>query len=71
MSSNKPGKSDAKSTGGRCPICEDPAAPAYAPFCSKRCGDVDLHRWLSGSYAIPAAEDESDGVREERDGPTH
>jgi endogenous inhibitor of DNA gyrase (YacG/DUF329 family) len=42
----------------RCPICERPteaaAAPArYAPFCSKRCADVDLQRWFAGAYAVP------------------
>ena len=39
-----------------CPICNKaaPAAP-YAPFCSKRCADVDLQRWFSGAYAVPAA----------------
>ena len=42
-----------------CPICGRPSAHRWHPFCSKRCADVDLHRWLSGSYAIPAAEDES------------
>ena len=36
-----------------CPICRKPAATAYAPFCSKRCADVDLHRWLGGVYAVP------------------
>jgi endogenous inhibitor of DNA gyrase (YacG/DUF329 family) len=39
-----------------CPICGKPAAPEHRPFCSRRCADVDLHRWLSGVYAIPAAE---------------
>lgn len=40
-----------------CPICRrQPADPAYKPFCSKRCADVDLQRWFSGSYAIPAEE---------------
>lgn len=37
-----------------CPICGAKMAPAYRPFCSARCRDVDLHRWLSGGYAIPA-----------------
>ena len=36
-----------------CPICRKPADPAYRPFCSRRCADVDLGRWLKGSYAIP------------------
>ena len=37
----------------RCPICGEPASSADRPFCSPRCRDVDLHRWLAGSYAIP------------------
>ena len=41
-----------------CPICAKPAAAAYRPFCSKRCADVDLQRWLSGSYVIPGAPEE-------------
>lgn len=43
-----------------CPICGKPAAPAYKPFCSKRCADVDLQRWLSGAYVIPG-EPEGEG----------
>ena len=39
--------------GPRCPICARPAVPTHRPFCSRRCGDVDLGRWLSGRYAIP------------------
>ncbi|MDQ6869780.1 MAG: DNA gyrase inhibitor YacG [Pseudomonadota bacterium] len=48
-----------------CPICGKPAVFATRPFCSKRCADVDLHRWLGGVYAIPAAPEsdaESDGA---------
>jgi len=48
--------------GGRpCPICARPATTAYRPFCSKRCADVDLARWLGGRYAIPAAEEDEGG----------
>ncbi len=43
-----------------CPICRRPVVAAYRPFCSKRCADVDLHRWLSGGYAIPAVEADDD-----------
>ena len=39
-----------------CPICEKLSDPVYKPFCSKRCGDVDLGRWLKGHYAIPTNE---------------
>ncbi|MEL7041982.1 MAG: DNA gyrase inhibitor YacG [Pseudomonadota bacterium] len=38
----------------KCPICEtNLTVPAFKPFCSKRCADVDLSRWLKGGYAIP------------------
>ncbi|RJF89144.1 DNA gyrase inhibitor YacG [Oleomonas cavernae] len=44
-----------------CQICGKPSAEKYRPFCSARCADVDLHRWLGGRYAIPAVEtDEPD-----------
>ena len=36
-----------------CPICSKPTDPQYRPFCSRRCADVDLARWLRGDYAIP------------------
>jgi len=36
-----------------CPICGKPATDKFRPFCSARCADVDLNRWLSGSYVIP------------------
>lgn len=36
-----------------CAICGKPRNPRYDPFCSKRCADVDLHRWLKGGYVIP------------------
>ncbi len=39
-----------------CPVCQQPSAQKYHPFCSARCADVDLHRWLGGQYAIPAVE---------------
>lgn len=40
-----------------CPICGKPAALPHRPFCSARCADVDLHRWLSGTYRIESDED--------------
>jgi endogenous inhibitor of DNA gyrase (YacG/DUF329 family) len=39
----------------RCPICGKPASPEQRPFCSDRCRQVDLGRWLTGSYVIPGA----------------
>ena len=41
-----------------CPICTKPVDPAYRPFCSRRCADVDLGRWLTGAYAVPTEETE-------------
>lgn len=41
-----------------CPICGKPSVEKFHPFCSARCADVDLNRWLSGSYVIPAREDD-------------
>ena len=55
----KPGNDNAvaageKADGGKpCPICRKPRVLAYRPFCSKRCCDVDLARWMKGTYAIP------------------
>ncbi|HET7336238.1 MAG TPA: DNA gyrase inhibitor YacG [Rhizomicrobium sp.] len=50
-----------------CPVCGKPPDEPTRPFCSKRCADVDLSRWLKGSYAIPAVEppDELDNVEGE------
>ena len=37
-----------------CPICSKPTDATYRPFCSKRCADVDLAKWLGGGYAVPS-----------------
>ena len=49
----------------KCPICGKPASDEFAPFCSKRCADVDLNRWLTGTYVIPARDDEPEADDEE------
>ena len=41
-----------------CPECGRPSVRASYPFCSERCRNVDLNRWLTGSYAIPVTEEE-------------
>jgi uncharacterized protein len=46
--------------GRRCAICGRPQAAKFRPFCSKRCADIDLARWFSGSYAIPARDSDED-----------
>ena len=43
-----------------CPICGKPTDAAYKPFCTRRCADIDLGRWLNGGYAIPVAEEDED-----------
>jgi endogenous inhibitor of DNA gyrase (YacG/DUF329 family) len=57
-----------KSSAGKCPICGKPADPDYKPFCSKRCADVDLQRWLSGRYAIPVVEEDKGADDDSGDG---
>jgi endogenous inhibitor of DNA gyrase (YacG/DUF329 family) len=52
-----------------CPICKRPvpeeeAGARYRPFCSRRCADIDLGKWLTGDYAIAAAPDESEDEEE-------
>lgn len=39
-----------------CPVCGKPPLAPHAPFCSRRCADVDLHRWLSEGYRVPTDE---------------
>jgi len=39
-----------------CPICDKTSAPEFTPFCSKRCEQVDLGKWLLGSYTVPVVE---------------
>lgn len=53
-----------KTAGPRkaCPICGKPQSEKTRPFCSSRCRDVDLNRWLKGSYVIPGRDDDTDDV---------
>jgi endogenous inhibitor of DNA gyrase (YacG/DUF329 family) len=44
----------------RCPICGKPAVPQFRAFCSRRCADIDLNRWLSGVYAVPGKPEEAE-----------
>ena len=54
-------KKAAKAATELCVICHThPQSEKYRPFCSKRCADVDLHRWLGGVYAIPGKPEEEE-----------
>lgn len=56
-----PNKNDAKTSRARCPMCARPSDDHYRPFCSKRCANIDLSRWLSGGYVIPGTPADTDG----------
>ena len=46
-----------------CPICGKPSLDKFRPFCSRRCGDIDLNRWLKGVYTVPTPETDDDPER--------
>jgi len=50
-----------------CPICGKPADAVLRPFCSKRCADIDLHRWLAGVYTVPTNEKPEDEEEKKKD----
>ena len=45
-----------------CPICGKPSSQQFHPFCSGRCADIDLNRWLTGAYVIPAEPADEDDL---------
>lgn len=49
----------------KCPICQRPEAPAFKPFCSRRCAEIDLGHWLSDSYAIAPRPDEEEDSQDD------
>jgi endogenous inhibitor of DNA gyrase (YacG/DUF329 family) len=51
----------------KCPICGKPITKESDPFCSKRCAQVDLNRWLSGVYVIPASKSAEEDEQEAGD----
>jgi endogenous inhibitor of DNA gyrase (YacG/DUF329 family) len=67
MTSTPPGDPAGPARRPRCPVCGAPTDPRTRPFCSRRCADVDLHRWLSGRYAIPVVE--TDDLPDDAGGP--
>jgi endogenous inhibitor of DNA gyrase (YacG/DUF329 family) len=63
MASTKPPGMTAK-----CPVCGRATVLEYRPFCSRRCADVDLSRWLRGTYAIPDVGSEDGDEAQPADG---
>ena len=61
MKSDRPVPLRAVRTQAQCPVCGRPADEKYRPFCSKRCADIDLGRWLKESYRVPTDETPGDG----------
>ncbi len=56
----------ASNPGRRCPVCSRPVeGPDHAPFCSRRCADVDLQRWFSGRYVVPG---DGEAIRSDEEG---
>ena len=54
-------RTNSKRRPSGCPICGAPRHTDFRPFCSKRCADVDLGRWLSEAYVVPgSASEEAD-----------
>lgn len=56
---SEPSKAD------KCAMCGKPQEARFAPFCSKRCADLDLGRWLKGGYAIPGRPSEDEGGKQD------
>lgn len=79
MTARKGGKvqnADASASAAKgppCPVCGKPRSQDYRPFCSKRCADVDLGRWLKGTYVIPGnadADEDGEGKGDRVDDPS-
>lgn len=59
----------------KCPICQKPANPEFRPFCSLRCADIDLGKWVSGDYAVASRDPEDiekalEALEKQGEGPT-
>ena len=69
MADNENNPPPAKASSAKpCPICGKPAVQRFKPFCSSRCADIDLGRWLKGSYVIPGeAVDEAESGKPGRE----
>jgi len=63
-----PAPTVAASLSTKCPMCGRPAELAHRPFCSVRCADADLGRWLTGQYRVPGAALDPDDLASHADG---
>ena len=45
-----------------CPLCQKTSQHLWRPFCSQRCQQIDLGRWLSGTYCVPSEETEGSSL---------
>jgi len=61
MKPDRPVPLRAVRTQAQCPVCGKPADEKYRPFCSKRCANIYLGRWLKESYRVPTDETPADG----------
>jgi endogenous inhibitor of DNA gyrase (YacG/DUF329 family) len=53
---NSPANDNKSAKTLACPICGRPRVAAHRPFCSRRCADIDLHRWFTAAYVISGRE---------------
>ena len=54
-------------TNRPCPVCGKASDAKFKPFCSSRCADVDLHRWLGGVYRVETSERPGDEQRNDEE----
>ncbi|WP_419729457.1 DNA gyrase inhibitor YacG [Lichenicola sp.] len=59
----------AAGAAAKCPICGRRSEPAHRPFCSVRCADADLGRWLTGAYRVPGPPADPDDPAWHEDNP--
>ena len=48
----------------KCPICGTKPIHKFRPFCSRRCADLDLSKWLNGNYSVPLNKLDEDDIEE-------
>ena len=50
-----------------CPICDTETVHKFRPFCSKRCADIDLHKWLTEGYSLEAIDQDDEETAKPRE----